>query len=669
MSFTLSTGNKAEPSVSAKISSNGNENAFITVTASCYLTNGYVQSTGVVAKIYINGVHIATKTVLGNGTRYDAPAVKSVTATDSVEKGKAEKSVPIKVEFWQYVDGKQSGTTAKEVFSGSINISAKTSYTVSYNANGGNGAPGNQTKWFNEDLTISNTKPTRTGYTFKGWALSKTDADNGTWYYQPGSTCGANKVLTLYAVWEAVKYTVSFDANGGSGAPGDQQKTHGATLNLSSTVPTRDDYTFKGWATSATATVALYSAGSSFDINANTTLYAVWELAYTKPRITNLTVERCSFSFESYQYEADEEGDCIRVEFDWVCDKKAVSAGIAWKDFFDDEWHSAKYMYSGQNIKSGKFSEILTEYATIKSEEGNDTVPFYADSSYIFNVAVIDEGNSTGTTASITLGESADPLEFIADNKGIHFGKAVQGNAVGLSDLIVIPESSNFNDLTKTGGFSVPSNAAAKTMTNIPIQQAGRLFVADSVGYNDPDSLYEYKIQTYIPYVVAYPIYERHIRKTDSSTWIYSPWTVRLRNRHSMITAWTGSNITKDATGQTQIPLTGYTVVGDGLTIADNAIVIGQYITAVEISAQGMINCVSAVNSAAKNLIIKKNGTEVAVSMNSSWSTTKANLQLNITPKLITVAEGDEITFHWHAAASDLLSAANARTYITVKEF
>lgn len=135
-----------------------------------------------------------------------------------------------------------------------------------------------------------------------------------------------------------------------------------------------------------------------------------------------------------------------------------------------------------------------------------------------------------------------------------------------------------------------------------------------------------------------------------------------------MITAWTGSNITKDATGQSQIPLTGSTVVGNGLTIANNEIVIGNYITAVEISAQGMINCASAVNSAAKNLIIKKNGTEVAVSMNSSWSTTKANLQTNISPKLITVAEGDKLTFHWHAAASDTLSAANARTYITVKE-
>ena len=65
----------------------------------------------------------------------------------------------------------------------------------------------------------------------------------------------------------------------------------------------------------------------------------------------------------------------------------------------------------------------------------------------------------------------------------------------------------------------------------------------------------------------------------------------------------------------------------------------------------------------------KKNGTEVAISMNSSWSTNKANFQLNITPKLITVTQGDTITLNWYASANDLLSSANARTYITVKEF
>jgi uncharacterized repeat protein (TIGR02543 family) len=74
----------------------------------------------------------------------------------------------------------------------------------------------------------------------------------------------------------AKKYTVSYDANGGSGAPSCQTKTHGKTLKLNSTVPTRSGYTFLGWSPSSTATIATYSAGGKFTLNANVTLYAVW---------------------------------------------------------------------------------------------------------------------------------------------------------------------------------------------------------------------------------------------------------------------------------------------------------------------------------------------------------------------------------------------------------
>gem|GEM_PF-3090478 len=72
-------------------------------------------------------------------------------------------------------------------------------------------------------------------------------------------------------------YTIKYNANGGSGAPAQQTKTHGITLSLSSTTPTRSGYSFLGWSTSSTATSASYSKGSNFTTNANTTLYAVWK--------------------------------------------------------------------------------------------------------------------------------------------------------------------------------------------------------------------------------------------------------------------------------------------------------------------------------------------------------------------------------------------------------
>ena len=118
-----------------------------------------------------------------------------------------------------------------------------------------------------------------TGYTFDGWSESNdntADAPAGT--YQLFTASGASAYKNLYACWTAQTYTISYNANGGSGAPGPQTKTHGVTLTLSSTKPTRDGYEFLGWATSSTATSATYSAGGSYTTNAAATLYAVWKV-------------------------------------------------------------------------------------------------------------------------------------------------------------------------------------------------------------------------------------------------------------------------------------------------------------------------------------------------------------------------------------------------------
>ncbi len=71
-------------------------------------------------------------------------------------------------------------------------------------------------------------------------------------------------------------YTVSYNANGGTGAPASQTKTEGVSLKLSSGVPTREGYDFAGWATSPNATAALYQPGDLYDVDADVTLYAVW---------------------------------------------------------------------------------------------------------------------------------------------------------------------------------------------------------------------------------------------------------------------------------------------------------------------------------------------------------------------------------------------------------
>ena len=136
---------------------------------------------------------------------------------------------------------------------------------------------GSQTKTYGVPLTLSAVKPTRAGYEFLGWS---TDPAIMLTNYAPGERYTDEASVTLYAVWRYIPktYEVKYDANGGGNTPARQTKTEDVTLILTSTIPTRYGYTFRGWATTSTATTATYQAGGSYTANESVTLYAVWEI-------------------------------------------------------------------------------------------------------------------------------------------------------------------------------------------------------------------------------------------------------------------------------------------------------------------------------------------------------------------------------------------------------
>lgn len=272
-------------------------------------------------------------------------------------------------------------------------------YTITYNANGGTGAPSSQTKWYNKNITISSTIPTRTGYTFVGWGKSSTTTSVS---YNPGGGCGENANLTLYAIWRANTYTVTFNANGGTGAPANQSKTHGTALTLSSTKPTRTDYNFLGWSTSSTATTATYTAGGSYTANAAVTLYAVWQLAYTKPRINNLAVYR-TWSDGSIS----EDGWAIRTKFSWATDKTVTSIKVEYKLTTASTWTTLSVSASGT---SGTVDQTFTSGVALSAEY-----------SYDIRVSVSDASGTTSLTKIISA--KVYPIDIYNDGKGIAFLK------------------------------------------------------------------------------------------------------------------------------------------------------------------------------------------------------------------------------------------------------
>ncbi len=105
-------------------------------------------------------------------------------------------------------NGVYSGSTKGTISDSSVKVvlSFSTTYTVSFNANGGTGAPAAQTKVKNAALTLSSVKPTRSGYTFMGWATTSTATAA---QYQPGDSYTNNSGVTLYAVWQRDKIYVT----------------------------------------------------------------------------------------------------------------------------------------------------------------------------------------------------------------------------------------------------------------------------------------------------------------------------------------------------------------------------------------------------------------------------------------------------------------------------
>lgn len=163
-------------------------------------------------------------------------------------------------------------------WNGSASITYTTqTYPVTYNANGGSGAPGTQYKTHGTTLTLSTTKPTKastsagtytvtlnanggscssaslsakrtTSYTFSKWNTNSSGTGTS---YNSGASYTTNAALSLYAIYSS--------------------STSTAAVTLPT--PTRDGYDFMGWATSSTATSG---TTGSYTPSGNVTLYAIW---------------------------------------------------------------------------------------------------------------------------------------------------------------------------------------------------------------------------------------------------------------------------------------------------------------------------------------------------------------------------------------------------------
>lgn len=146
------------------------------------------------------------------------------------------------------------------------------SWTVSYNANGGSGTVANQTKYYGTALTLRSSGYTKDGFTLSKWTLNSTSGTE----YDLGGTYTTNAAAVFYAKWSANSYTVSFNANGGSGSQSSMTKTGGVALTLpSSTTFTNTGKHITAWRLNS-ASGTSYALGGSYTANSAATFYANW---------------------------------------------------------------------------------------------------------------------------------------------------------------------------------------------------------------------------------------------------------------------------------------------------------------------------------------------------------------------------------------------------------
>lgn len=208
--ITSQFGNDYCPQLELTVTESSSTNTTSTLSWTLkYVAHGYAFS--ISARTYtvtIDGTVVKSASFNANGiknTTTITSGTKTISKTTSAQKISFSISFPFNATW----GGTYAGT---KTASGSITVAAKPTYIISYNANGGSGAPGNQIKTYGVTLNLSTTTPTRTGYTFLGWSTSSSATSA---MYAPGASYSTDASDVLYAVWKAVTYTVSYNTSGG----------------------------------------------------------------------------------------------------------------------------------------------------------------------------------------------------------------------------------------------------------------------------------------------------------------------------------------------------------------------------------------------------------------------------------------------------------------------
>ena len=221
--------------------------------------------------------------------------------------------------------------------------------------------------------------------------------------------------------------TLSFDANGGSGAP--TQTTCNSTnsscsVEIPNTRPTRTNYDFLGWADENTASVAAYQPGATITLASDKIVYAVWKLSSTEgPAITPSSGEYRNGSETGITFTPETNTSTVSgvtvdgntvPEGSYTVDSTtgAVTILPAYLDTLADGTHTVNVIWADGKISS---TTIVTSG---KSGGGADTGPVIVPSDTNYEkgngtgIEIVPSENKGNPTAVYVDGKLVDPQYY-----------------------------------------------------------------------------------------------------------------------------------------------------------------------------------------------------------------------------------------------------------------
>jgi hypothetical protein len=217
------------------------------------------------------GTDAGTSFEVYTSTDSTAPTAATAGTTETSPKNYTytASSSPAKRYFWVRAVNKD----AKSAYSAVLEATPTARYTITYNGNTNTGGSTTATTG-NGNVTLAANGFTKTNFTFSQW---NTKADGTGTGYAAGATFNLTADVDLYAIWTAVvvvQYTVTWNANGGTGGTSTTQDA--GTSHQSPTV-TRTGFTLSGWRNPQTGgDPTIVSAGGTFTPTANITFWAQW---------------------------------------------------------------------------------------------------------------------------------------------------------------------------------------------------------------------------------------------------------------------------------------------------------------------------------------------------------------------------------------------------------